>query len=239
MRGPGSTNARHDRSGFTLIEIMIVVVLLALAATGVSFAVGALTRTKLRQAALHVVAASRFSYNHAVTHGKTLRIALDLDRGTMAIEEAHGSVLLARVDDETRARLDEDGESGDTSSVDPWQAAQQRVASPLNPTFGASPWEPLRGEDGSINRRYQSQPLGDDIRVVRVITPHDPEPREAGRASIYFFPGGMTEHSIVQLMDGSGAVYTVEIHALTGRAEVYDYAYEPETLVDEGPEDRS
>ena len=75
-------------------------------------------------------------------------------------------------------------------------------------------------------------------RIARILTPHDPAPREDGQAAIYFFPGGLTEHAIVQLMDRSGAIYTVEIESLTGRARVYDFAYEPETLEDEGPEDR-
>jgi len=239
MRNVGRTRGPEARSGFTLIEIMIVIVLLALASTGVSLAMGALTRSKLRQAAMHIVAASRFAYNHAVTHDQTLRVTFDLGRGTMSIEEAHGSVLLARVDDETRRRLDEDDDgAGENVAVDPWEAARQRIDQPIDPSFGRSPWEPLRGSDGAVNRRYQSQPLGDGIRVARILTPHDPAPREDGQAAVYFFPGGLTEHAIVQLMDGSGAVYTVEIESLTGRARVYDYAYEPETLEDEGPEDR-
>ncbi|HJL44968.1 MAG TPA: prepilin-type cleavage/methylation domain-containing protein, partial [Polyangiaceae bacterium LLY-WYZ-15_(1-7)] len=72
-----------------------------------------------------------------------------------------------------------------------------------------------------------------EVRITRLFTPHEREPRETGRGYIYFFPGGRTEHAVVQITDGEDNVYSIEVHALTGRAEIHAYAHEPVELDDE------
>jgi len=220
-----------SRQAFTLIEIMVVIILLALFASGASFGLRALTKSRLRQACMTVVAASRYSYDRAIIQGSTTRVALDLDQGTIAIEEAPGFVTLAANDDERRANSDEEG--GDHAAVDPWAAAQARLENTLTPTLGRSPFGPIVGPEGEAIRRYRPRPLNDGIRIVRVISPHEIEPRDSGLASLYFFPGGLGEHAVVQLADAADTLYSVEIHALTGRAEVHNYAFEPEELSDD------
>jgi general secretion pathway protein H len=209
----------------TLIEVIIVVILMALAATGITYSIGAITRANLRSAAMTVAAGSRYAYGRAIAQGTTVRLAFDLESGQMSFEEAHGRVVLARIDDATRLEL-EDGE--DQAAVDPWAAAQARLSDTLNPSFGASPFSAIPG------RRYEARELASGVRIERLILPHEPEPRTEGTGHIYFFPGGQTEHAVVWLTDDSDRVYSVELHPLTGRARVYDYAYEPEQLLDDG-----
>lgn len=210
---------------------MVVIILMALFATGASFGLRALTKSRLRQACMTLVAASRYAYDRAIIQGSTTRVALNLDQGTIAIEEAPGFVTLAANDDERRGNTDEEG--GDHAAVDPWAAAQARLENTLAPTLGRSPFGPIVDTDGDPIRRYQPRPLNDGIRIVRVISPHELEPRVSGVASIYFFPGGLGEHTVVQLTDPGDNLYSVEIHALTGRAEVHDYAFEPDELSDD------
>lgn len=218
----------------TLIEMMIVVVIVALAAGGISYAFGALTRTHLRSSCMHLTAAARYAYNRSIAHGTTVRIALDLGQGTIAIEEGHGRVTLARVDDARRQDIEDDGDgSTDSAAVDPWEAARARLADTLRPSFGQSPFTVMEG------RRYQPHPIGNNILITRLYTPHEAEPREEGTGHIYFFPGGQTEHSVVWLSDGGDRVFSVEIHPLTGRTRVRDSAWEPEELAVDGDEDSS
>lgn len=221
-------NPRKRRAGFTLIEMMIVVILIALAATGVSYAFGALERTQLRSACMRIAAGARYAYNRSISRGSTVRLLFDLDAETMTFEEAHGRITLARTTDARRMDLERDDGDSESVAVDPWAAAQERLADSLRPSFGASPFEQLEG------RRFASRPVGDGIVIDRLITPHEPEPREEGRGSLYFFPGGQTEHAVIWLSDGGDQVFSVEIHPLTGRARVRDHAYEPEELLDDG-----
>jgi len=228
---PRRRRASGRRRGFTLIEIMVVIVLMALFAGGATIGLRALTKSRLRQACMTLVAASRYSYDRAIIQSSTTRIALDLDQGMIAIEEAPGFVTLAVNDDARRANTDET--DGDHAAVDPWAAARARLENTHGPTLGRSPFGPIVGNGGTPLRQYQARPLNDGIRVVRVITPHEIDPRQSGTASIYFFPGGLGEHAVIQLADPSDTVYSVEIQALTGRAIVHDFAFEPEELSDE------
>ena len=226
----GRSGARR-RTGMTLIEVMIVIVIMALAAGGATVALNSVTRAKLRSACVRTVAGARFAYHRSVTRGRTVRMVLDIDSQSLSFEEADGRVFLARNDDETRLELDET--DGDLAAVDPWSAAQARLADTFNPSFGRSAFGPISNADGEALSRYEAKPLGSNIRVLRVITPHELEPRESGRASIYFFPGGRAEAAIIHLADSSDRVYTVAIHPLTGRGRIYNYAYEPEEISDD------
>ncbi len=212
----------------TLIEMMIVVIVVALAATGLSYGLGALERTQLRSACMRVGAAARYAYNRSIAQGTTVRLLFDLEQNTVQFEEAHGRVTLARANDPRRQEIEEDSDGNDSVGVDPWEAARARLEDTLRPSFGASPFQAIQG------RRYQAQPLGRGITIERLITPHEPEPREEGRGAIYFFPGGQTEHAVLWLSDGGDRVFSVELHPLTGRVRVRDHAYEPDELLDEG-----
>lgn len=222
----------------TLVEVMIVIVLLAMAAAGTVYAVSALTRSELRAGCMKIAAGSRFAYSRAVTHNTTVRIVLDFEADRMWFEEAHGRITLARTDDPTRLEVEREGDE-ETVAVDPWRAASERLSETFRPSFGGSPFQALRGPSGQVLTRYQAQPIGPrgvlsaQAELVRLVTPHEPEPREEGRGAIYFFPQGRTEHAIIQLSDGEETVYTVEILPLTGRATVYNYAYMPDRLADE------
>ncbi len=232
------TQRRPRRAGMTLIEVMIVIVIIALASTGVTMALGGITRSKLRSGCVKLMAASRFAYNRAVSRGNTVRLRIDMDEGMMSIEEAHGQVTLSRVDDPRRENIDE--ESGqDGAAVDPWAAAQARLENTFEPTFGASPFSPITGRGGETLTRYQSQSIGGSVRVARLYLPHEPEPRDQGTGSVYFFPGGQTENAVIQLTDRSGTVYSVEIHPLTGRAKLHDWAFEPRDIEEWDDEDLS
>ncbi len=234
----------------TLIEIMIVIILLAMVASGITYSFNALNRTYLRSACMHISAGARYAYNRAIARNTTVRLVFNLDEGTMAFEESEIPVTLARLGDERRefsqdqAERDEhdDRVAGarrgahshdDSAAVDPWAAARARLVDTIHPTFGASPFQGLSGV------HYQAHPLGGGIHITRLYTPHEEEYRDDGVGHIYFFPHGMTENAVVWVSDSNEHTYSVELHPLTGRTRVRAYAYEPEELILEGEEDSS
>ncbi|MGD8859813.1 MAG: hypothetical protein PVI30_07365 [Myxococcales bacterium] len=212
----------------TLLEIIMVVVIIAVGASGLSFSLGALTKTNLKSGATKLGAAARYAYNRAIIQGTTVRIVFDIPGNSFSVEEAHGRVTLSRADDERR--FDEDGESTNVVAADPWAAAETRVSEAIKPTLGASPFGPLKSSSGDELTRFKDVGLGRRVQIVKLIVPHHPDPVEEGQAAVHFFPGGMTEHAVIHLSDGSDTVYSVEIHPLTGRARVRDEAYVPEEL---------
>lgn len=209
----------------TIIEMLVVIVLIAFAAGAATWGLGAVTSANLGSASMTFTAGARYAYNRSIARGTTVRLVLDFDNDVMSFEEAHGKVTLARTDDATRLQL-EDGENGD--AVDPWAAAQARLGDVLRPSFGASPFTAIDGD------RFTARPLARGVTLDRLIVPHEPEPRTTGKGSIYFFPGGQTEHAVLWVSDGNDQVYSLEVHPLTGRTRVYDYAYEPRVMLDDG-----
>jgi general secretion pathway protein H len=220
-RPPARTNG-----GFTLIEVIMVVAIIAVVVTGATFGLGAITRTRLRSAAFKVTSAARFAYTRSLTQGTTTRLHFDFEKNTMAIEETATPVTLATA---------EDLESDTGDAVDPWELAKSRLEEPLSPIEPSSPFGPITNASGKVLRRYTAKPVGDDISIHALITPHDLEPRTEGEGSVYFFPGGVAEQAVIQLSDSSETVYSVEIHPLTGNARIHNFAYEPlDELGDEG-----
>ncbi len=209
---------------------MIVIVILAVAATGTTMAIGALTRSKMRAGCMSIVAASRFAYGRSVANGTTVRIVFAVGGNTIKIEEAHGDITLARADDELRR--DAETLEDDASAVDPWEAARLRIEEPLEPQLGRTTFGPVLDSEGRPFSISQPTSLGDGVRIARVITPHDAAPREEGMASVYFFPGGTSEHAVIHLENRQHEVFSVEIMPLTGRARVHGFAYEPESLTE-------
>jgi hypothetical protein len=215
-------------------------VILALAVSGVSFSVGALTRTNLKGGAGKLGAAMRYAYNRAITHGTLVRVHFSIPGATFSVEEAHSGVMVTRAKDrEDKKNLDAKGNPVD--SVDPWEAAQARINHPDKPTVGASPFSALATEDGQVLKRYQNVSLGRGVQVIKLLVPHEPEPVTKGEGSVHFFPGGHTERAVIQLGDGRDGVYSVEVHPLTGRVKIHAEAYEPKSLLDEidGKEEES
>jgi len=116
------------------------------------------------------------------------------------------------------------------SFSDPFLASLQGTGSNRPSRYRGARFQPLSG------RRGEKRELEGDTVFRKAFTPHEPTPREDGKAFIYFFPGGTTEHAIIQLSDGAEEeelVYTVEVHPLNGRAVVHRFEYEPEYELDE------
>lgn len=221
---------RRSNEGMTLIEVVVVVVIVALAFSGLSFSLGAMTRTNLKAGAVRLAAAARFAHYRAVIQGSTVRIAFDLPGGTFSIEEARGQIALARADDERRKEgLEEDG--AEVVAVDPWSAARSRLDQALKPNLGTSPFGPLETKSGAASTKYTNVSLGRRVQIVKLIVPHQPTPLEQGKGAVHFFPGGITEHAVIQLSDGGEGRFSVELHPLTGKAKIHPEAYEPEELL--------
>jgi len=105
LRVPSRTNG-----GFTLIEVILVVAIIAVVVTGATFGLGAVTRTRLRSSAFKVTSAARFAYSRSLTQGTTTRLRFDFEKNTMAVEETDTPVTLA-----TEAQLEAD----EGQAVDP------------------------------------------------------------------------------------------------------------------------
>jgi len=277
---------RGAQRGFTLIEVIVVVVLVGLVVAGVALGAKATAGTNLQSSCWALAAASRYAYSRAVNQGVTVRIVLDFDKRTISLQETAGRVVLSR-DDETGTGLSREGvddaydadggvieramSAGDSFTTSGGglfgmmglgAAADSATGDPLGDMMGGigtgqltDPFlasmqgtgqagAPAGNPLGYRGPKFEAVPgdhgeprsLDGDVLFHKVLSPHEAQPREAGRAYVYFFPGGITEHTIIQMSDGAEeepAVFSLEIHPLNGRATIHSFELEPEEELDE------
>ena len=263
------------RTGFTIIELMIVIVIIALALGGVALGLGTSTRSQLRSSAWTLASASRYAFARAVSRGTTVRLVIDLDNGTLQLQETTARLVLNRQDEtgegtqrqDLDVELDADGNLVDASlSVRLWRSGSSITTGFSSSTSTASSSDDLLTQilgaaavqgftdpyfqmlDGATTApgatvfymgptfelieesQGKERRLKGNTRVQRVFSPHAPQPIEDGMAFVYFFPGGTTEHTFIQVNDGNEdepMVYTLEVHPLTGKVRIHREEIEP------------
>jgi general secretion pathway protein H len=230
---------RAPQGGFTLLEIMIVLVIVGLI-SGMSIrGLRSLAKSDLRGSTSRMSGAIRYLFDRASTTGKYHRLVIDVDEGRYWAEvsddrfyiprepETEGSVkklaeLEAKLDEKDRQRKEMAEAAGgfDTSKI------------------LAQDFRPKRVRFGAFKETTLKAVRMKNTKVMDVFTPRLTEPVIHGRAYIYFFPLGQTEPAIVHLSDPTEqTVYSLVVHPITGRVRIYNEYIKPpldDQIDDEG-----
>lgn len=199
--------------GFSLVEVLIVVALMAGLTGLVISGSGRLSGSRLRAAATLVMTSVRAAITRANSKGHPVRLVFDLEEQRLYLEETRGRML--RVRDE-----DEGAKAGAAAATE-----LERDAAEFASSFAEGPRAPqasFRAVPGyGKGKEGPGRSLGQGIRFLQVQTEHDVEPVVEGRAYLYFWPGGGTEKAAVQVSrPGDFDGLTVLVSALTGRAQL-------------------
>ena len=213
-RGVARVRLRSAERGFTLVEILLVVGLMAILSAVIVSGTGMLSGTRMRTAGALVMSSVRLAMTRANSIGRPVRLVFDLETGRLILEETRGRML--RVRDEKAGAT-----AGAQAATEAEQAAAEYARDIIQGPRAPEPaFTPVASfADGGDPA--QGRELGKDIRFVQVQTEHDTEPRVEGRAYLYFWPGGGTERASIQItrpgdLDG----LTILVDALTGRAKL-------------------
>src|SRR5512143_557917 len=197
-RNPGA-------SGYTLIELVIVVEVIAMLAAASVPALQGVTGANARTAAGELAGAMRYLYETAALRRETCRLALDIDAGAWWAECTKDRFTLSR-EKATDARREEYDDELADRFPDERDADRRRLLA--------------RAKFGQFEDRLaRKRSLPGSVRFEEVWTEHQREPFSRGMAYLYFFPQGRGELARVPVKDGSAA-YTVMLQPFTGRARV-------------------
>jgi general secretion pathway protein H len=202
--------------GFTLLEIGIALVVLALAFSLALPGLEAVTGARMRSAAGHLSSSMRALYSEAALTGRTCRIAFNLDDRSYTVECAQGAARISSVKEEVR-----DGQRYRDLKKEQDEIERLRDLAKDNPIQAQL----------EAKTAYLTVPgvakvtLPDGVFFQSIWVQHQAEKVVAGDAFLYFFPQGNTEHALITLKRGDDLL-TVESNSLTGRVQLIDGAIE-------------
>lgn len=211
------------RRGFTLVEIVVTIGVVAVLFASVVYGMGALTGARAKEGAAQIAGLVRSLYDTAALSGKTCRLVFDLPAerdsdGQVAYraECAQGAVTAsAKRDDELKAARDARKDDGRLKRMDDDGAPtlEQLVAR-----------EKQRVDDAAKFSAFQSDDVGeyklpDNVRV-EVWTQKQHSRVKSGPAYLYFFPQGFTERAQLYVKQGNNT-WTIVVSPLTGKTTVF------------------
>jgi prepilin-type N-terminal cleavage/methylation domain-containing protein len=239
----GQPAARRSRAGgFTLLELLIVVVLLGLVMGLAVRGMRALIKSDMRGSAVKMAGAIRYLFDRASTTGRIHRLVIDFEQNKYWAEVSDDRYYMPR---EKETELSREAEVAEAAKEQEEAKKHEEEMQAAGETQGYDITRYQPQEFKSKRARFSAfkemavKPA--DIKGAKLFglfTPRLAAPVNSGRGYIYFFPLGMTEAAQVYLSDDDQKnFYSLVVHPLTGRVQIYNRYVEPpveEQYDDEG-----
>lgn len=222
-------SSRKAQFGFTLLELLMVIAIIG-GLTGIAVSTfSQISNTKIRVASNKLSAALRHSFGYAVSHGRYVRMVLDLEGERYWVESSDQPIFLASTKREENIdpnELTEEEKEAIEEAKEEGRPVKQR------PRFAT---------DSVISEVK----LDKGLNLRSVFTANQEEVFSTGKAYIHFFPNGFAEPAMVVIGQGEsiddGGTYTLILSPLTGKVKrevgAVDpdrYFGEPEKFEEEG-----
>jgi len=229
--------ARQRRSsarGFTLIEMMIALVIVALITVVTVKGLRGFAKSDLRATASRMAGSIRYLFDRASTTGRVHRLVLDFDNGKYWAEVSDDQFILGSGKETEDSRKKEAEKIAKEEEIKRQEAEKEASfgASQIPTRYMPKPFVPKRAQFGAF-REMAVKPvtLKADVLIADIYTPRLSKPMAAGRGYLYFFPLGMTEAAIIHLSDAQHETfYSLVVHPLNGRVSVKNSYVEPNTV---------
>jgi general secretion pathway protein H len=231
---------RREPYGFTLIEVMVVLLVLALVATLGVRGFHAVAKTNLRSSAAHMSGAIRFLFDRASITGKYHRLVIDLGEGRYWAEVSDDRFYAPnqaetaadrqkREDDERTADEDDRKRQDERDKASASQSSSLSASSSFDLSkLEVGEFRPKHARFAAFKETALKPVVLKKVIIKSVYTPRMTDPVTSGRAYIYFYPLGQTEPAIVTLTDPSGEnAYSLVVHPITGRVRIYNTEVRP------------
>ena len=242
-------SARRLSQGFTLIEVMVAMLVVALIATIGVKGFRTVTKGSLREGSSHMSGAIRFLFDRASITGKYHRLVIDLNEGRYWAEvsddrfyapnQAESELDRRKREEKEDAAEEEERKRKEKQQMLYGSGSSSSFSSSSSGTPSSSSFDTSKMEAGEFRPRrarfaafketaLKPVTLKKEVRIKSVYTPRMTEPVTAGRVYLYFYPLGQTEPAIITLTDTSGEnVFSLVVHPITGRVRIYNQEVRP------------
>jgi general secretion pathway protein H len=217
---------RAVQAGFTLLEIMLVLGLVALLTSSVVVGFRAFAKSELRGGAAKLAGAIRYMFDRASTTGKVHRLVFDFQEGKYWAEVSDDRFFMPREreTDESREKVAEEiaEEEKEKKEAAERGEAEESEYDMIDPSrYQPTDWKPKRAHFNMFQERALKVVTLKNAKLAGLFTPRYREPVSTGLGYLYFFPLGQTEPAIVHLSDEEGTTfYSLLIHPLNGKVKV-------------------
>lgn len=237
---------RPASAGFTLLEVLVVLGLLALMVGTAVRGIRSLNRSDIKNASAHLAGAMRYLFDRASTTGKVHRLVFDFEQGKYWAEVSDDRYLLPRdrETEESRARewerIQKEAEARQRGEV--VDSDRKSQGSSLGYGFGSSgsansydiekylpkPFERKPARFKPFRESVMKPVVLKNAKLYSLFTPRLAAPMGEGQGYVYFFPLGFAEVAIVHLTSEDQEVtYSLVVHPLTGRVRIYNRYIDP------------
>jgi len=240
MRLPATRRLRAG--GFTLLELLIVIVLLGLVMTVAVRGMRALAKSDMRTSAVKMAGAIRYLFDRASTTGRIHRLVIDFEQHKYWAEVSDDRYYMPR-DRETDLSREADVEAQVKEAEEAKKKDEEAQTAAQTQAYDISRYQPQelkskRARFSAFKEMAVKPAAIKGAKLYGVFTPRLATVQNSGRGYIYFFPLGMTEAAQVYLADDDQKnIYSLVVHPLTGRVMIYNRSVEPpveEQYDDEG-----
>lgn len=218
--------------GFTLIEIVITVAVIALISAVVIPALSSLGVADVRRASGQLSGLIRSTYDDAVLQAETHRLVITIGAHEVTVEKASvpssGPNLLAFAGMMMGGGApagDADGDSEDAPDEIPpppelaalfgVKPSDEEEAEGVHDNGASVGLTPFKATGAVLN-------FGEEVRILDVWPAGEQKPLTEGKVYLNFFPGGYCEEMLIHLApkEGSEPVFTVRVAPLTGSTDI-------------------
>lgn len=220
-----------EGGGFTLVEILVVLTLIALV-SGIAIAgSNQLPSARLNRSATMTASAIKVAYTRSTATSRDLRLVMDLDIQKIWLEESDAPMLVASGAKAVAGGAEAVTEAERAAVV----AGEQIIKGPPIPKPRFHPIDVYGFGEAEAGHGGKSLQRGIRFRSVQIS--HDDSAHKSGRAYLYFWRGGRTEQASIQLHVGDSMeedrTLTLLVSPLTGKVRIKGGAIELVLPVDD------
>jgi len=204
-----------SRRGFTLIEIMVTVAVIALIMGLTAFTLQDLFGEKISNTADQLSGTIKYVYNEAAVKNQYYRLLIDFSAHTFSVESAEDPFKIVATPEGT--------------PEEPSAGAEQKTAPNTEANAPAEPEEGAAAVSFNQETNFLLKPIEipSSVRIKDVYVEHYGKKVESGKVAIYFFPNGWVEKAVINLTDEKEEnFYSIEVFPATGRSKIRSEYFE-------------